>query len=153
MNLTKNFLIFSIVVVVSFLGWSGCYTQLATNSDNPGPTVDSPTTGIDQPPPVEPYYPLPTETYYPHTWYPPTSAGSTSTVTGTDSPQDSPHRQSGYQRSPSTDQNNSRQTDATPSRTSWSPAPAPTPSAPTSSAPTPGSDSSTRTSGSTRGGR
>jgi hypothetical protein len=65
---------------------------------------------------------------------------------GTDKAPESPHRQTGYQRSSSTDQNNSRQADATPSRTSWSPAPTPT-------APTPSSGSNTRTSGSTRGGR
>jgi hypothetical protein len=32
-------------------------------------------------------------------------------VAGTDTPQEPPTRQSGYQRSPSTDQNNSRQTE------------------------------------------
>jgi hypothetical protein len=153
MNLTKHFLFLSIVVVVSLSGWSGCYTQLATSSDNPEPVNNSPTPVIDQSPPatiiiVNPMVDPTSEPYYPHPWYPPASAGSTSTVTGTDSPPESPHRQSGYQRSPSTDQNNSRQNDATPSRTSWSPAQASTPSAPT-----PSTDSGTRTSGSTRGGR
>jgi len=165
MSLTKYFLFLSIVVVVSFLGWSGCYTQLATNSDNPEQINNSPATVVDQPPqtpviiidPVigpttepiypHPWYPPPSE-LYPHPWNPPGSAGSTSTAIGTDSPAESPHRQSGYQRSPSTDQNNSSQTVVTPSRTSWSPAPVPTPSAPT-----PAPDSGTRTSGSTRGGR
>jgi hypothetical protein len=151
MKLTKYFLFLSIVAAVCVLGWSGCYTQLATSSDNSESTVDSQPPVIDQPPQtmviiVNPMVDPTTEQYYPHPWNPPPAAGSTSTVTGTDSSPESPHRQSGYQRSPSTDQNNSRQTDATPSRTSWSPAPAPTPSTPTP-------ESGTRTSGSTRGGR
>ncbi len=149
MNLTKHFLLLSILVVVCVLGWSGCYTQLATSSDNPEPVINSPTIPTDQPPQLEPYDPSPTDPYYP----PPTDpyqpippAGSTSNGTGSETTPDSPHRQSGYQRSSSTDQNNSRQADTTPPRTSWSPAPTP-------SAPTPSSGSNTRTSGSTRGGR
>jgi hypothetical protein len=151
MNLRKHILFLSIVGFVCVLSWSGCYTQLATSSDNPEPVNNSPSAVIDQPPSatvifVDPVIDSAPESYYPHPWYPPTSAGSTSTVTGTDSPSESPHRQSGYQRSPSTDQSNSRQIDTTPSRNSWSPAPVASPS-------TPSSNSSTRTSGSTRGGR
>ncbi|MGD1046856.1 MAG: hypothetical protein ABR936_16230 [Bacteroidota bacterium] len=153
MNLTKHFLFLFILLVVCVLGLSGCYTQLATSSDNPELVNNSPTVVIDQPPSAtviitEPMIdPIP-EQYYPHLWNPPPPAGSTSTVTGTDSPPESPHRQSGYERSPSTDQSNSHQTDATPSRTSWSPALTPTPNVPTQ-----GSESGARTSGSTRKGR
>jgi len=161
MNLTKHFLFLFIIVVVCGLEWSGCYTQLVTSSDNPEPVNNPPAVVVDQPPqtpdiiidPViepttEPIYPHPWYPPPPEPWYPPASAGSISTGSGTDSPAESPHRQSGYQRPTSTDQNNSRQADATPSRTSWSPAPSPTPNAPT-----PGSDSGTRTNGSTRQGR
>jgi hypothetical protein len=152
MNLTKHFIFLLIVVVVSLLGWSGCYTQLATSSDNPEPAVDPPTTDTDQFPPPElyyphPFYPSPPENNYPHQLHPLPPASTTSTGSGIDTPSpESPHRQSGYQRSPSTDQSNSRQTETTPSRTSWSPAPAQTPRAPTP-------ESGTRTGGSTRGGR
>jgi hypothetical protein len=153
MNLTKHFIFLSILMFVCVLGWGGCYTQLATNSDNPEPVINSPTIVIDQPPSAtviitDPLVdPIP-EQYYPHPWYPVPSAGSTSTVTGTDTSPESPHRQSGYERSPSTEQNNSHQADTTPSRTSWSPAPVPAPNVPSQS-----SDSGTRTSGSTRKGR
>jgi hypothetical protein len=151
MNLIKSFVFQSIMVIMVFGGWSGCYTQLATSSDNPEPVIYSRSDIIDQPPPVtivivNPMGDPAPESYYPHRWNPTPLAGSASPVTGTDSPPDSPHRQSGYQRSPSTDQNNSPQTDTTPSRTSWSPTPA-------LSTPTPDSNSSTRTSGSTRAGR
>ena len=153
MNQTKHFLFLSIVLVVGFLGWSGCYTQFAASSDNNEPVIESSTPVVDQNPLPEiyyphPWYPPPPETDRPHPWNPPPTAGSISTATGTDSHAESPHRQSGYQRPPSTDQNNSRQADATPSRTSWSPAPAPVPSAPL-----PTSSAGTRTSGPTRGGR
>jgi len=151
MNLIKHFLFLSILTAVCVLEWNGCYTQLATNSDNSEPVNNPPTTIIDQTPSAtviitEPMDDPIQEQYYPHPWDPPPPAGSTSTVSGADSPPESPHRQTGYQRSPSTDQNNSRQTDAPPSRTSWSPAPTP-------STPTPSSGSDIRTSGSTRGSR
>jgi hypothetical protein len=153
MTLTKHFIFLSIVMFTCVFGWSGCYTQLATNSDNPGPVNNSPADVVDQPPPatviiIDPMADPTTEQYYPHPWYPPVSAGSTSTGAGSDSPAESPHRQSGYQRSPSTEQSNSRQADATPPRNSWSPAPASAPNAPP-----PSSDSGTRTSGTTRQGR
>ena len=146
----KSFIVFSLLLVVCIYGWSGCYTQLATTSE---PVLEPSIPVVDQNPPPEiyyphPYYPPPPETDYPHPWNPPPAAGSISTATGTDSPAESPHRQSGYQRPPSTDQSNSRQADATPSRTSWSPAPAPV-----SNGPPPTSSAGTRTSGSTRGGR
>jgi len=144
----KSFIVFSLLLVVCIYGWSGCYTQLATTSE---PVIEPSNPVVDQNPPTEtyyphPWYPSPPEIDNPHQWNPPPPAGSISTATGKDSPAESPHRQSGYQRSPSTDQSNSHQTDATPPRTSWSPAPTPAPSAPTPS-------SGTRTSGSTRGGR
>ena len=150
MNLTKHFLFFFILVAVCVLGWNGCYTQLATNSDNSESVNNSPTIPIDQPPPMDPYDPPQWDPRQPNgSFNPPPpepgqplpQASSISAGTGTDKAPESPHRQSGYQRSPSTDQNNSRQADATPSRTSWSPTP------------TPSSGSNTRTSGSTRGGR
>jgi hypothetical protein len=152
MKFIKSSIVLSVVLILGSISWNGCYIQFVTNSDESEATVDS-----DQPPPpvyiIEPV-PYPVEShpggpYYLHPveppYIPPGHIGTLPPKSGTESPAASPHRQSGDQRSPNSDQSNVRRTESTPSRTSWSPAPALAPQNPPAS-----STSNTRTSGSTR---
>lgn len=153
MKTIKSSLFLAMAAIFTSSFFIGCYTQLACLSDEPDSVIDSPTIivindplppiinpigcpiPIDPAPPTPPYYPLP-------------PAGDSSTSPAQASPVQSPHRETGYQRPSNSNQNNVQRIESTPSRASWNSAPTPTPSASHTD-----SGSSTRTSGSTRGGR
>lgn len=129
----------------------GCYTQLATNSNDQTPAVD-PSLNIDQSVQENnsplPYYPPESSTEYPHPIHMLPNAGEIQHETIIESPSSPLNRQTGYERNPSSNQGPSRQTETTPPRSSWSPAPA----LPSSTQPT-NPSAPVRSGGSTRGGR
>ncbi|MGD0591684.1 MAG: hypothetical protein ABSA44_12950 [Bacteroidota bacterium] len=150
MKFIKSSIVLSVVFILSSVGWNGCYVQFATNSDVSEEPDDS-----NQPPPLGPIiadpmpypvYPHPGGPYYPHPveppYIPPSHIGALPPKSGTE-PTADPHRQSGDQRPSNPGQSTGGRTESPPSRTSWSPAPAP-------QNPPASSTSNTRTSGSTR---
>ena len=161
MKVMKLFIFLAAGIIVGSTVWSGCYTQLATGSDRLAPEAESDTTLTNQIAAINEvaqsvfindpwvmgtfapvYFPSPVartrfqkksavSAYRP---LPFTGTPSVSNPAASQAP--SPHRQAGYQRSSSPDQNNSGNVESTPTRTSPSPAPAPSPSIPTTRTPT-----------------
>lgn len=166
MKVTKLFIFLAVGMIVGSTVWSGCYTKLAIGTDNIAPEAESDTTIISQmtainevtqsvfindPWVVGPFAPF----YFPSpvartrfqkksvvsSYRPLPFTGTPSVSSGAESQAPSPHRQSGYQRSPAADQSNSRTTESTLARTSQSPAPAASPSTPRTGTPAPSTPS------------
>ena len=155
MKFIKSTIVLSVVFILSSVGWNGCYTQFAVNSDEseaiddsnqPPPSGPIITDPMPYPDPVWPRPPRPVHPPHPvePPYIPPSHIGALPPKSGTELPAD-PHRQSGDQRPSNPGQSTGGRTESPPSRTSWSPAPAPAPQNPPAS-----STSNTRTSGSTR---
>ena len=148
MRFIKALIIISILAIFGCLSLSGCYTQLAVSQDESA-YADSQATSNTQISgsiyTIDPsfYHRAPREDYHPMPL-----AGAALPGTGIASPPDSPHRESGYQRSSTPAQNDNSRTQTTGTQTpQTNSSNASGRSAPSSS----GSD--TRTSGTTRGGR
>ncbi len=162
MNTVKLYIFLAAGMIVGSTVWSGCYTRLALGSDSTAPEAGFDTTAINQmtainevaqsafindPWVIAPFAPF----YFPSpfertrfqkkgvvsTYRPLPFTGTPSVSSGAGSQAPSPHRQSGYQRSSSPDQNNSRNVESAPPRTSQSPAPASSPSIPATRTPAP----------------
>ena len=163
MKVVRACIFLAAVMIVGSTVWSGCYTQLAIRSGSTTSEAESDSTITNQitamnevaqsvflndPWVVGPFVPF----HFPSpvartrfqkksvvSAYRPLPFTGTPSVSNTSESQaPSPHRQSGYQRSSSPDQSNSRNVESTPPRTSSSPAPAPSPSIPTTRTPTVG---------------
>ncbi len=161
MKVMKIFIFLAAGMIVGSTVWSGCYTQLAIGSDSTVPEAESDATITNQITAInevaqsvfinDPWVIGPFALFYfPSSFertrfqkksvvsaYRPLPFTGTPSVSNTaESQAPSPHRQSGYQRSSSPDQNNSGNVESTPPRTPPNPAPAPSPSIPTTRTPT-----------------
>ena len=143
MKLIKLYLCILIVTFLILFGLDGCYVQFGATSDEQSSTDDSPP--IDDQPFIE-AYPLPNippdrNPEYPH--HNPALPPAGHTKQPEPNPPPEPHRQTGIRQTTGSDQNESRQSGSTTTRTSWSPAPPP-------STPPVNTSTPTRTTGSTR---
>jgi hypothetical protein len=148
MRFIRASIFISILATFGSLSLSGCYTQLAVSQDESA-YADSQATPNSQISgsiyTIDPsfYHRAPREDYYPIL-----PAGAALPGTGTGSQPQSPHRESGYQRSSTPAQNDNSRTQTTTTQTPQTNSS----NASGRSAP-PSSGSDTRTSGTTRSGR
>jgi hypothetical protein len=148
MRFIKASIITSVLAIVGSLSLSGCYTQLAVSQDESAyadsqATPNSQISGSIYTIDPSSYHRAPREDYYPML-----PAGAALPGTGTASQPESPHRESGYQRSSTPAQNDNSRT-----QTTGTQAPKTNSSNATGRSAPPSSGSDTRTSGTTRGGR